>query len=654
MWGSMVFRPRRFLRTILRPAIYLIYKCYFKLAEWGVIAHSDEPSDVKSRNRIKPDISLETFFRELNARGVQYVVLRWFEDLPEPNGRDVDILLRDSDLPKITDLTTNWPLGIRCDLYTSTGQYGYGHRGVALFPPALADRILSNARRHNELISVPNQRDHFFALAYHATYIKGAKSGLPSEFPIPKMQGSHDYAVDLTAFGADVGIVVPAPVTMESLDALLNQHGWRPPIEMLERLAENNEWLALLLEKDANDERSRPDGLAAFMIRQRAVDLGLEDLLIDRLEMKGFEILARETLNADLQNDMAKEVRGGNWGRGPYPVSGGKPATLVIGYDVMTSEPTEAELAKFPLVDNRRILFAKTAARDVVMERYEAAEQFNPMHSTDNARQSWRIVENYVPALTESLCAAVEARKAQFETLEPVVRTLSSFGTRAKVELVRWEGQEVVKKTFKNVALRHLEREVAFLTEFSDRPEVPKLLKRGTNYILLPYYENDWTPVGPFGIPRLLPLAMVRQIADFFKSVVAQGVDLIDINPRANVIVDRREGLKILDFEFVHRHGNPLPPEKCYAIAGVPKNFDGDYPTVTNYIGSPYPKRWFPHTGLSPHSLFYDSPLMQSVKRLFNYPVFLFRWSVTKAVFSDHGLKGIARRVYRMIKGRVA
>lgn len=641
------------MKKIRDLVLYLLYMGCHGLYRIGVLEHPVEWPAAKKRQRIRPEISVEDFFRALQEREVDYVVLRWHHELPQVRkGKDIDILLADEDLEKIIDLTTTWPVGQRCDIYTTTGVENFDHKGTPLFPPDRAQQILAGAQWYRELIRVPATADQLFALAYHATYIKGPASGLATELPVAvAVSASHDYARTLTDLGEQTGVQVPRPVTMESLDSFLSQHGWRPPEEMLERFAAKNDWLACQLDNHSDLRPEVAEGLAVFFIRRRAVKEGLEASLIDLIEAKGFEILYTETLDGERQRAIADEIRGGNWGRGPWPVSGGEPAVVIVGFDIMPSALTARERRQYPLCENRRLLLTKAAARNRIQGQFAPPLRFNPLHSTDSAAQAWRFVSKFMPDTREAICATVGDRRAEFATTEPVVRPLSNHGTRAKVELVAVDGREVVKKTYRKGARRFLDREVSFLTSFADRPEVPELLGRGENCLLLRYYENTWRPRTRHGIPRLLPLAAVRQLAEFFKVAAAAGYDLIDVSPRQNVLLDRRDRLKVVDFEFAYRHPAAVRPEKCYAIVGLPPDFDGDYPPAVKYIKSPYGTEWFPYTGLSADCLFYGSRPVQMLQRAINYPLFLLRWGCAK-VFSRRRLYRLAKRTYRRMKNR--
>jgi len=97
-----------------------------------------------------------------------------------------------------------------------------------------------------------------------------------------------------------------------------------------------------------------------------------------------------------------------------------------------------------------------------------------------------------------------------------------------------------------------------------------------------------------------------------------------------------------------HQRRKALKEADCVLLAGVPCDFHGDYPFAVEYIAAPYGKEWFPHTGLSPRSLFYGSPISQRLERTINYPLFLVHWSLSKA-FSRQRLYRLAKRAYRAL-----
>jgi hypothetical protein len=82
------------------------YSC--RLADWGDV-----------RTFIQSSLSVEEFFERLNGFSSEYVVLRWFDDLPHVGrGEDTDILVSHESLDNLLSLTdkTYW-LGVPRDIY---------------------------------------------------------------------------------------------------------------------------------------------------------------------------------------------------------------------------------------------------------------------------------------------------------------------------------------------------------------------------------------------------------------------------------------------------------------------------------------------------------------------------------------------------------
>ena len=244
-------RPRRkHLVALISPVLPYLTD------DWGSwVFRRLHPKHSPARDGVKryilPSISIETFFKRLDAAGVRLVVLRWFEDLPEiAQGHDIDILVSDAAVDRVHALMTWGPSGQRVDCYSETGLHGTGYLppsadNVPAFPAPIARQILRNAQRRDGGWWVPAPREHALALAYHAIYLKGMASGLPPDAQtVPRAKGSHDYAAVLTELMAQIGITLVPPVTMASLDQLLKEEGWRPPPEHLRRLATRNPWIA--------------------------------------------------------------------------------------------------------------------------------------------------------------------------------------------------------------------------------------------------------------------------------------------------------------------------------------------------------------------------------------------------------------------------
>jgi hypothetical protein len=594
------------------------------------------------------NLGADTFFHELQRRNVSYVVLRWFENLPHIEvGHDLDILVADEHVERLDGLLTHWPVGQPCDVYSTTGLPGFTYRPrmlprdvtveMAVFPPHLAARMLQSYCLHNG-IRVPNAKDHFFSLAYHAVYLKGAASGLTSELvsATKQISPSHHYASVLTGLAHVAGIHLPHVITMDALDEVLARYGWRPPLDILENLAIGNSWIARKFFASFDTPGLEP-GLAVFFIRQRAVASGCRSEIVRLLGVAGFDILAVVDLSDFQRSAVANAVRGANWGQGSWPVSGGLPATLVVAFDVKPLPVGKKHQRKHPQLDNTRILAAKRIVRRIVNGRLRLDQRYNALHSTDNSAQAWRFIQWLMPERAQAWRQKTEQLQAEFATTEEVIADLSQNGRRAKVELIRYDGRLAVKKTFRSHALPYLEREAAFYERFaSERSEVPPILKRKSNYFIIPFYRSDFPAhrtIFGLSVPVLIPLWAVRQLVDFLRYLNTKGYDPIDLNPQSNVLISRSEGLKVIDFEFIYQHEGESPLlHQCFCLAGTPDDFADPALSIIEYLKDPYPAKWQPHIGLTVPSLLKDPSWLQRIKRSVWYPSFLFKSILRKAI----------------------
>jgi hypothetical protein len=375
----------------------------------ALVARNLARKESSARHFIPPSLGIAGFLRALEEKGIRYVVLRWFEDLPElPPGEDLDLLVADDDVEQVRALASSRPGLVPCDLYSVSGRPGTAYRNMAYFPPALAEGILERAVRHRGRYRIPSPRDHFLSLSYHALYHKGAASGLPSRLLESQDAPEHDYAAVLGELARALGIDVS--LTLEDLDEYLATEGWRPPLDTLGRLARRNAWVGRRIAGLAAGDTQEYRGLVVFLVRRRAVELGFADEIAERLAARGFEIVLRRTLSPDAAERVRRHARGANWERGPYPRSGGPPALALVAFDPSPLPPTRAQEAEHPGLENARIL-AKTAIRDALNARLPEDEHCNWLHSSDHAWGAREYLHLAVPeAVDEILQAARTAR----------------------------------------------------------------------------------------------------------------------------------------------------------------------------------------------------------------------------------------------------
>ena len=563
----------------------------------------------RPRAYLSPVVGPAGLFRRLDEEGVRYVVLRWFEGLPTLDpGEDLDVLVADEDLETLHAVLAEEPGTIPVDVYSETGLPGADHQGIAYYPPHLARRMLDRAVRHPSGARVPAPDDHLHSLAYHALYHKGVAAGVPSRLldAPPGATPEHDYAAALAEVAAGAGIDLPHG--MEAVDDHLAAHGWQPPYDTLLRLSGTNAWIHRRFFDEAQRADDPPEP-AVLVLRRRAREVLTLDEIVDLVTHLGFEVLAHRELDADMADRCATTMRGGNWGRGPYPSSGGPPAELLVLAHYGPRRPDAATRDRYPHLTNVDVLEAKERLRDIANARLPADQHCNPVHSSDNPAEAWAYVTTAMPDQLEVLQGAIDERRAEFRPQGPVERVLRR-GRRARVELVEHDGGLAVRKTFGRAHLRHLERERVAATELAAVVDaVPPLLASGDNWVLVPFYTD--TLGYEVDHPRLVPLPLLRAMVDVLRQVHDQGFALVDAKPD-NFLLDDDGRLHLVDFEFLHRYpGTPPPFEDSYTLRGASADVVEDVPVGPLH----YDRTWLPWTGLRVDELCHAPPWRQRVGR---------------------------------------
>ncbi|WP_407344415.1 hypothetical protein [Pengzhenrongella phosphoraccumulans] len=595
----------------------------------------------RPRQYLSEVVGVAGLIRRLEDEGLSYAALRWFDSLPDlAPGEDLDLLVADGDLARLRSILAEEPGTIPVDVYSESGLPGADFQGAAYYVPDLARKILAGAVHHCSGCRVPSPGDHLLSLAYHAVYHKGERSGIPShDAPAGFRDPDHDYGEMLTRLAAAVEVNLPE--TLEGLDDYLGRQGWRPPPDALRRLAGANPWIARQLSAEAEPPNEPPD-VSVFLVRERALTVVGLDELVQVLEAVGFEVILTRDLDADARRRCADVTRGGNWGGGPFPVSGGGPAVAVVAVHYGPRPPDLVMHANYPRLTNADVLLAKLIVRDLVGSLVGPADRFNPLHSSDNEAEAWEYVAVAIPDAAPTLLAEVAARRDAYRTDAPVARVVSA-GRRAKVEILEGPGGPVVRKTFAPRALRFMERELRALRELGPRLDaVLEVVDTGPHWYACPHYANTLGDLDTQWPPRLLPLAVVRDMVDVLRSIHGLGFDLIDAKPQ-NFLLDPQRGLRIVDFEFVYTYPHQPPPfEAAYWLRGVPADFAGDTPRGD----LSYDWRWRRFTGLSPEALISGSVWRQHAERA------IYRARHWPIAPTSRGRR-IARARLRLLRGRL-
>jgi hypothetical protein len=345
------------------------------------------------------------FLEQLQAAGLRYAALRWFESLPElPAGEDLDLLVDDADLAAVRGLLDDGPGTQAVDLYSASGAPGADFRQIAYYPPFLAEQILDRAVVHRSRCRVPSPHDHFLSLAYHALYHKGWASGLPSRDSArrSRVRPEHDYTAILQEMARRLDIRVS--ITLDDLHDYLDTAGWQPPRDTLIKLSRHNRWLRALVGRSA----MRPDDarLGVFLLRREALARGGVQRAVEQIQLHGFQIVETLSLKPQQVERATRNIRGGTWTAGPWQHSGGPPAAAIVVYDAHPIPPTWRQRRRFPLVANARFL-TKDQIRDVFNEGLPKSEHCNVIHSSDTDHEAIDYLRIIAPDKVDDILARV-------------------------------------------------------------------------------------------------------------------------------------------------------------------------------------------------------------------------------------------------------
>jgi len=562
-----------------------------------------------ARHYVPHALGLTGFLRRLETNRLRHVVLRWFESLPELHaGEDLDLLVDDEHLTGLLELLESGPGVQPCDVYSETGLPRSDFRKMPYFPPRLAKELLDGAVLQNELCRVPSPNHHLLSMIYHAVYHKGPASGIPdtSSKLRSRSTADHDYSSILANLAQRLGTTLE--VTRTGLDAFLTENAWRPPRDMLLRLGKRNRWVRESLHAEPEGPEDR--GLVTFVLRREAMQRGGLDKLVPMLESSGFCVLKIKVLADAELRQVANNIRGGNWGRGPWSISGGPPAAIVVAYDPQPQPLSRKQRKKFPLATNARVL-EKGRIRDMFNEGLPVELHCNALHSSDNGREAWEYVALSMPEAEAEIRRRLVSWQVASPGDAPVLRDLTKFGRRTKIELIEFHGRLAVRKTFKVGCERFCRREERAMRELAPRvPQIPPLIEAGDRTVVYPYYDDVLRYERSSG--WLLPVDVARQAILALRGVYEAGYALVDASID-NVLIDRHEGLKLIDFEFLYGYDElPASFAESYDIAGCPADFAGDLPSGG---GKSYRRNWQPYVGLSLESLLHDPPWRQHLKR---------------------------------------
>jgi len=545
---------------------------------------------ISARCWVPEELGVAGFFRRLKDLNVNYAVLRWFETLPEiEKGEDIDLLVRDSDLNALLSVVgRRVKTSIPIDVYSETGKIATDWRGIPYFPRKLSQAILDNSVELQNGIRVPDPKRHFLSLAYHVVYHKGLASGVrvrAGEHPA-KDDPDHDYPAILANLSKEV-FHDSSPISLEHLEATLRSEGMTPGFHTEEFLARTNSFLADSVIKRIRKISPEMEAISVFIVRERAIGwVGDVRLFLSR---QGFEVISEKSFEGQAAQHIATFSRGGNWGKGPYHLSGGLPAVAFIVLDVDPISNPNLGSGEDKFSTNLRVQRVKKLLRLHLDRKQKAMFKFNPLHSTDNGLSAREFIEeawgpdHYTTLLLDAEVAMGEWKASALDFPD----RLGDHSRRSGKYLSRLEPKRV-RKVFRRQSLDYLKSEIKMRGALADLPGVDIPLATGANFLEIPFIPKARN------MEVLTPL-QILEVRDFLLHCARRGIQPIDFTPK-NIALDSEGSSRYLDFEYFQRDKPRKSLLKSAALFGLPNVSDFRRPSPYKKQALHYTHHWLRHT----------------------------------------------------------
>ena len=341
-----------------------------------------------------PIDKVSKLFIDLDNNNINYLVLRWYEDLPLVKaGEDIDILVADKDFTKIKKflkrgraLDKNF---VKIDLFPESSQ----KRFMAYYPPRIAKKMLLNKIKHVSNAYIPMPKDYFFSLTYHVLFHKGFNSGIKSKYHNSKITTpEHDYNSYLIGLMKSLNMDSTS-LTLEGLELILEKENWLPPLDVYFRRSNKNKWVYYRALDKIHPEWTKMNGLVVFIIREKGAYDSVVKKLRELIITNNAEIISTHILSEKQALLFAENSRGGDWGKGPSPRSGGLPKHIIVCKKEHDSKLKKTEKIPQGVVEYNWVKNIKTEIREYYLDSTKRSERCNILHSSDNGIEASHYID---------------------------------------------------------------------------------------------------------------------------------------------------------------------------------------------------------------------------------------------------------------------
>lgn len=383
--------------------LFILKETWRKHSFWLIIERTKKTTPV-NRLLIPNSIGVEAFLSWLKDEQINYVVPRFFEQLPNlhRDGGDLDLLVADEHADKVIDKIKSYETALtdRLSGAVPIGMHSISlAAGIPYYPPQLAIGVLERSREGPAGSRVPTPTDELHMLIYHALYhSKSYSTGIPSAHN-GKMENppENDYFGIIQKKAERLCLNVGR--TMEELDQYMAQAGWQPKRDTLQKISERNAWVR---DHFFGDQPPKFTGLTVFILKEEAVANGLTEKVVEIMSRSGVKIVDVLQLTAEQKERAIREIRGGNWTGPGRKTEGLFPAAFIIGVD-----PNCVGLKSKYAYEYERSWSKRH--KNKVREKFDVDGAASIVHAADNTFEATEYLEACIErSLKEKLFAKID------------------------------------------------------------------------------------------------------------------------------------------------------------------------------------------------------------------------------------------------------
>jgi len=521
---------------------------------------------------LKKDIGLEDFFERIANENVRYVVLRWFDSLPNiKHGEDVDMLVDSQSLPIIMKYFTHFPLAghQKFDLYPSGYDSEMNYNNLSYYPENLAHEILDNSVVLNGKYNIPNKHYHILSLLFHILFHKAERSSFILDGICKKVSPEHSYpqiikeisGIEFRSLGDIFDYLLensflPSIDTMKKYAAIAKSKGLLDIVCQHEKV-----WL------DGDDWAGES---VMFVVRESLAKYPfLEKKLDHAIRSQGYEIIS---IIDEVPKSFSLLARGNNWGKGPYAVSGGEACRLIVAHNQRPDYMINAD----GFSQDKKIVFVKNFIRNATAIRLPFWKQFNGLHTTDNTAETLEYAQYISHEFMSEILIKIKKSEARDKIKDSfkVIESLTAYGRRANVYKVYYQDKISVLKIYKPEFNNYFSNEVSFYKKANANSlPVPELLEVGDGYFVTDFIEGNTVR---FGLKSILK-ANYRLDRAYKKFVLlCHKINYFNSDfVFSNNIITSEGKVFFYDFEFMQEYIEFS--SEPYELSGIPDNCMGSY-----------------------------------------------------------------------------